>query len=109
MKQSRIKRLYPKKLARRLAGADGRTRDRLARQADKEAEEVVSKMNSRGYKLLTRLDTGEGVFVREDGLVGMHVQLPSSLYKRLEAACRSREATKRSLIIAALEEYLGEE
>jgi hypothetical protein len=101
--------LYPKKLARRLAGADGHERDKLTRQAEGEAEEVIARMGSRGYKLLTRLETGEGVFVREDGLVGMHVQLPSSLYKRLEATCRNREATKRSVIIAALEQYLTED
>jgi hypothetical protein len=108
VKQSRIKRLISKKLARRIAGLEGDEQAELAQAADKEALEVIARMRTKGYRLITRLENGEGVFVREDGLVGMHVQLPSSLYKRLEAECRSRETTKRNVIIAALEQYLEE-
>jgi len=107
VKQSRIKRLYSKKLARRLAALDGPRRDELAAFAEREADDAIAKMRAKGYTLLTRLDSGEGVFVREDDVVGLHIQLPSALYKRLDAECRRRETTKRNLVIAALEQYLA--
>lgn len=109
MKQSRIKRLYSKKVAQRLAKlADDAARDELARFADGEAEETIAKMRAKGYRLVTRLEGGEGVFVKDDDMVGLHVQIPSSLYKKLEAECKRRETTKRNLVIAAIERYLGE-
>ncbi len=107
MKQSRIKRLISKKLAQRLSKMkDGTARDELSRFADREAEETISRMQSKGYRLVTRLDSGEGVFVRDDDVVGLHVQLPSALYRQVEAECQRRETTKRNLVIAALERYL---
>ena len=63
-------------------------------------------MRAGGYRPVTRLDSDEGVFVRDDDVVVLHVQLPSALYKRLESECRRRETTKRNLAIAALERYL---
>ena len=108
MKQSRIKRLLSKKIVNRLAKlGDDAADSELARYAEREADTVIAKMTKKGYRLVTRLDTGEGVFVKEDDAVGLHVQLPSSLYKRLEAECSRRDTTKRNLVIAALEEFLG--
>jgi putative heme iron utilization protein len=112
VKRSRIKRLIPKKLAQRLARTgDTSVREELARYAEREAGETIAKMRAKGFRLVTRLESGEGVFVRDDDVVGLHIQLPSALYKRLETECRSRETTKRNLVIAALERYLagGEE
>ena len=107
MKQSRIRRLISKKLAQRLARLkDKAARDELSRYADREAEATIAKMRAKGYRLVTRLESGEGVFVRDDDVVGLHVQLPSELYKRLESECRRRETTKRNLVTAALEQYL---
>jgi hypothetical protein len=105
-KQSRIRRLYPKRLARRLAGG-GRARAELEAFAEREAEETIRRMQARGWRLVTRLDTGEGVFVRDDEMVGLHIQLPTELYRKLDAECRRRETTKRQLVIAALESYLS--
>ena len=106
MKQSRIKRLYSKKLARRLAEADAAVLPRLQTLADAEAAVVIARMEDRGYRLLTRLETGEGVFVRDEDVVGLHVQLPGDLYRRLDAECRSRGATKREVVVRALRAHL---
>lgn len=107
MKQSRIKRLVQKRLARRIARARGTAREELERFAEREAQDTIRRMLDRGYRLITRLETGEGVFVRDTDVVGLHVQLPRSLYERLEEECRTRETTKRSLVMDALEQYLG--
>ena len=40
----------------------------LERQAEEEAAEAVESMRAKGYRLVTRLEDGDGVFVREDGL-----------------------------------------
>ena len=53
------------------------------------------------------LESGEGVFVRDDDVVSLHVQLPGALYKRLDAVSREREKTKRDIVIEALEDLLG--
>ena len=106
MKQSKIKRLIPKKLARQIAAATGSSRSALEAVAEKEAASTVAKMRGKGYHLVTRLESGEGVFVRDDDVVSLHVQLPTSLYRRLHEASRQREATKRDLVTAALEAYL---
>jgi len=107
VKQSRIKKLIPKKLARRLARADADSREEIEALVDRESAAVVAKMKAKGYRLVTRLDSGEGIFVRDDDVVSLHVQLPTALYRRLEAACKERETTKRDIVIGALEAYLG--
>ena len=107
MKQSRIKRLISKKLARQLAQADDEARRALTALVERESAETIAKMRAKGYKLATRLDSGEGVFVREDNYVGLHVQLPSAVYKRLEAECRRREISKKKAVVEALENYLS--
>jgi hypothetical protein len=106
MKQSRIKRLIPKKLARRLAEATGASRTQLEALVERESADSIAKMRAKGYTLATRLDSGEGVFVREDDAVGLHVQVPRSLYRRLEAECRRREISKKRVVMEALEEHL---
>jgi hypothetical protein len=106
MKQSKIKRLISKKLANQIAQADERTRLELTALVEQEASPIIQKMKAKGYHLISRLDNGEGVFVREDNVVGLHIQLPSDLYRKLDEECRKREITKRNLVIAALEQYL---
>lgn len=108
MKQSKIKRLIPKKLAKQLIGARGEQRKRLELFAEQEAADTIAKMKEKGYELVTRLDTGEGVFARDDHVVGLHIQLSRDLYQRLDEACQARGATKRHIVSAALEHYLHE-
>ncbi|UCF66949.1 MAG: hypothetical protein JSV80_14355 [Acidobacteriota bacterium] len=98
----------PKKLARELAHARGEQRTALERLVEREASGTIAKMRSKGYELAARLETGEGVFVREDDVVGLHIQLPTALYRRLDDECQRRAATKRKLVIEALERYLGD-
>ncbi|MHC4947457.1 MAG: hypothetical protein ACYTG1_04250 [Planctomycetota bacterium] len=100
MKQSRIKRLIPKKLARRVAGAGDDPA--LAALVERESADAIAKMRAKGYTLVTRLDTGEGIFVREDDVVGLHVQLPRSLYRRIETECKRREISKKKVVVEAL-------
>jgi hypothetical protein len=108
MKQSRIRRLIPKKLAREIALAEGASpRKRLEARAERESAETIAKMKAKGYRLVTRLDSGEGVFVRDDDVVGLHVQLPAALYKKLDAECRRRESSKRKVVCEALEQFLA--
>ncbi len=108
MKESRIKRLIPKTLARQLqvAAEDGRAE--LEALAERESADTVARMRSRGYRLVTRLDTGEGVFVRDSEVTALHVQLPSELYRRLDEECSRRNASKKKVVVEALERYLGE-
>lgn len=106
-KQSRIKRLYPKKLAKRVTGARGAHRSELQAALKREADDTIKKMRAKGWKLATQLDSGEGVFVREHDVVGLHIQLPSALYKRLDAECRRLEISKRQLVTTAIERHLG--
>ncbi len=107
-KQSRIKRLFGRRLARKLVGATGATRTQLEALAEQEARYEISRQRDKGWQLVTRLDTGEGVFVRDDDVVGLHIQLPSALYKRLDVEADRREMTKRQMVIAALERYFAE-
>lgn len=100
---------FPKSLANRLLGADDRTKEELAALVEREASPVIEKMQAKGYSLVTRLDTGEGVFVRENDVVGLHIQLPTSVYQKLEAECHRRETTKRNIVISALEQYFQTE
>lgn len=107
-RQSRIKRLYSRRLARKLSAASGASRAALETLADDESRREIARQRDKGWKLVTRLDTGEGVFVRDDDVVGLHIQLPTALYKRLDAEAQSRETTKRNMVISALERYLDE-
>ena len=93
----------PRQEARRC----GRRRaHRLEALAAYESRHEIARQRDKGWKLVTQLDTGEGVFVRDDDIVGLHIQLPSALYKRLDAEASHRETTKRQMVIAALERYL---
>jgi len=76
--------------------------------AEQEAKYEIQRQRDKGWKLVTRLETGEGVFVRDDDVVGLHIQLPTALYKRLDVECARREITKRQLVTVALERYLAE-
>jgi hypothetical protein len=107
-RQSRIRRLYTRRLARRLATASGAAKAELELLAEQEAKYEIQRQRDKGWKLVTRLETGEGVFVRDDDVVGLHIQLPTSLYKRVDVECQRREITKRQLVTVALERYLGE-
>ena len=107
-RQSRIKRLYSRRLARRLASATGAARKELETLAEYESKHEIARQLDKGWKLITKLDTGEGVFVRDDDVVGLHIQLPSALYKRLDTQATHRETTKRQMVIAALERYLDQ-
>jgi hypothetical protein len=107
-RQSRIRRLYSRRLARRMATTSGASRAELEALAEQEAKYEIARQRDKGWKLVTRLETGEGVFVRDDDIVGLHIQLPTALYKRLDAECERRETTKRQLVTMALERYLQE-
>ena len=107
-RQSRIKRLYSRRLARKLAGATGADRAQLETLAEYESRHEIARQRDKGWKLVTRLETGEGVFVRDDDVVGLHIQLPTALYKRLDTEAVRRETTKRQMVIAALERYLDD-
>jgi hypothetical protein len=107
-RQSRIKRLYSRRLARKLAGATGVTRTELEALAEYESRHEIARQRDKGWKLVTKLETGEGVFVRDDEIVGLHIQLPTALYKRLDTEASRRETTKRQMVIAALERYLDQ-
>lgn len=107
-RQSRIKRLYSRRLAKKLASASGAARTDLESLVEYESRHEIARQRDKGWKLVTRLETGEGVFVRDDDIVGLHIQLPSALYKRLDTEANGRETTKRQMVIAALERYLDE-
>ncbi len=107
-RSSRIKRLYSRRLAKRLASSTGTAKAELEKLTELESREEVARQRDKGWKLVTRLDTGEGVFVRDDDVVGLHIQLPTALYKRLDTEAAHRETTKRHLVIAALERYLDQ-
>jgi hypothetical protein len=106
LKKSRIRRLIPKKLARQIARSSGSRRSDLEAVAERESAVTIAKMQRKGFELVTRLESGEGVFVREDDKVSLHVQLPRKLYDRLGAAAGEGERSKRDVVITALEKYL---
>ena len=91
-----------------MASTSGNMRAELEALAEQETRYEVARQRDKGWKLVTRLETGEGVFVRDDDVVGLHIQLPTALYKRLDAECERRETTKRQLVTMALERYLAE-
>src|SRR5678816_1494635 len=104
IRKSKLRRLYSRRLARRIGSAASlATRNELLGHAEQEATYEIERQHEKGWKLISRLDTGEGVFVRDDDIVGLHIQLPTSLYKRLDAECERREMTKRQLVMMALE------
>lgn len=105
-RQSRIRRLYGRRLARRMVGATGNAAHELMKLAEQEASYEIARQQAKGWKLVTRLETGEGVFVRDDDVVALHIHLPTALYKRLDQECERREITKRQLVTQALERYL---
>ena len=107
-RQSRIKRLYSRRLAKKLGAATGAARTELEALAAYESRHEIARQREKGWKLITELDTGEGVFVRDDDVVGLHIQLPSALYKRLDVESNHRELTKRQMVIAAVERYLDQ-
>jgi hypothetical protein len=107
-KKSRIKRIIPRRLAESIADAVGQKRVGLEKRAEDEARYEIERQRDKGWKLVTRLETGEGVFVRDDDVVGLHIQLPTALYRRLDVEASRREVTKRQIVIAALERYLQE-
>ncbi len=107
--ESRVRRMYSKRLAAQLAGAEGAGQSKLRAQADREAEQVRAAMRDRGYRLASRLANGEGLFVRRRDWQALHVQLPGDLYEQLESACVEREASKRQIVIGALRAYLAGE
>jgi len=106
MKQSRIKRLIPKQLAKRVKDAGDPLPPELKAVVDAESAEVVAKMESRGFKLVGRLGDDEGVFVRDNEMIALHVHLPRPLYQAIDEEARHSETSKRRVVIAALEEYL---
>jgi hypothetical protein len=108
LRRSRIKRLYPRRLARKLAEATGAAKAEIEALAEYESKHEIARQRDKGWKLVTRLDTGEGVFVRDDDVVGLHIQLPTALYRRLDVEATQRETTKRQMVIAALERYLDQ-
>ena len=91
-----------------MTGTSGAARNDLEALAEQEARYEIARQRDKGWKLVTRLETGEGVFVRDDDVVGLHIQLPTALYKRLDGECARRETTKRQLVTMALERYLAE-
>jgi hypothetical protein len=91
-----------------IAGTSGSRRQAMEKKAEEEARYEIERQREKGWKLVTRLETGEGVFVRDDDVVGLHIQLPSALYRRLDVEAHHREVTKRQIVIAALEHYLQE-
>ncbi|MGE0397574.1 MAG: hypothetical protein AB7T06_12710 [Kofleriaceae bacterium] len=105
VRQSRIRRLYGRRLARRMGASTGSAASELAKLAEQEAAYEIARQQAKGWKLVTRLETGEGVFVRDDDVVALHIQLPTALYKRLDQECERREITKRQLVTQALERY----
>jgi ribosomal protein L5 len=107
-RQSRIRRLYGRRLAKRISGATGSAAAELAKLAEQEANYEIARQQAKGWKLVTRLESGEGVFVREDDVVALHIHLPTALYKRLDQECERREITKRQLVTQALERYLDQ-
>lgn len=98
--------MYGRRLAKRLSSATGAEKAELARLAEQEAGYEIARQRDKGWQLVTRLETGEGVFVRDNDVVGLHIQLPTALFKRLDAEAKQREVTKRQLVIGALEQYL---
>jgi len=106
VKTSKVKRLIPKNLARRIVAAPDGGQDLLAAYMKRAAADTIEKMRGKGYELLSCLETGEAVFVRDDPVVALHIQLPRDLYTRLDDACRRRGATKRQIVADALNDYL---
>lgn len=106
IRKSKLRRLFGRRLARQIIEAGGRTKAELQAVADREAALEIQKQSQKGYRLVTRLETGEGVFVKDEYISALHIQIPTTLYKLLETECERRELTKRQIVISALEQYL---
>lgn len=106
MKQSKIKMLATRKAMDRFArtACDGELS--LEAFLRREGSATIAKLRSKGYDLVSCLSSGEGVFVREDNVVGLHIQLPAALYRRLANHCRQEGVTKRSFVVGVLERSL---
>jgi hypothetical protein len=108
LKTSKIKRLVSRKLARQFVAGNRRGADGLREFLEHEAGDTIARMRGRGYELVACLETGEAVFARTSDVVGLHIQLPSALYRVLDKRCQERGATKRQVVIDALENYLNQ-
>lgn len=107
MKESRVKRLIPKKLARQLQTCSASERAGLETLVEQEAAEPIARMRDRGYRLVTRLESGEGVFVRDSDVTALHVQIPTPLYEQLRREAERRGTSKKKLVVEALERSLA--
>ena len=100
--------VFAPRLARQLgAPLPGSQRVEIDALAEEEARYEIARQRDKGWKLVTRLDSGEGVFVRDDDVVGFSTSSsPPRWHKRLDAECARREITKRQIVTVALERYL---
>jgi hypothetical protein len=107
LRKSKLRRLYGRRLARQIVEASGRSKAELQAVAEREAALEIQKQTQKGYRLVTRLETGEGVFVKDEHLSALHIQIPSAMYKQLEVECERQDLTKRQVVMLALEQYLA--
>ncbi len=106
LRKSKLRRLYGRRLARQILETGGKARAELQALAEREAALEIQKQTQKGYRLVTRLDTGEGVFVKDEYLSALHIQIPTAMYKQLELECERQDLTKRQVVMQALEQYL---
>ena len=107
LRKSKLRRLYGRRLARQIVEASGKSKSELQALAEREAAVEIQRQTQKGYRLVTRLDTGEGVFVKDEQLEALHIQIPSAMYKQLELECERQDLTKRQVVMMALEQYLA--
>ena len=107
LRKSKLRRLYGRRLARQIVEASGKTRAELQALAEREAAVEIQRQAQKGYRLVTRLETGEGVFVKDEQLEALHIQIPTAMYKQLELECERQDLTKRQVVMLALEQYLS--
>jgi hypothetical protein len=107
LRKSKLRRLYGRRLARQIVEATGKAKAELQAVAEREASLEIQKQTQKGYRLVTRLDTGEGVFVKDEQLEALHIQIPSAMYKQLELECERQDLTKRQVVMQALEQFLA--
>lgn len=106
LRKSKLRRLYGRRLARQILEAGGKAKAELQAVAEREEALEIQKQTQKGYRLVTRLETGEGVFVKDEYLSALHIQIPSAMYKQLELECERQDLTKRQVVMQALEQYL---
>lgn len=107
LRKSKLRRLYGRRLARQILETSGKSKAELQAVAEREAALEIQKQSQKGYRLVTRLDTGEGVFVKDEQLEALHIQIPTAMYKQLQLECERQDLTKRQVVMAALEQYLA--